>query len=197
MEAPTNSNGRCWIKCPTAPLHPWLYKGDGHQRFIDQSDTWGTSGLNGYFNGAAYADLDNDGRLDIVINCLNAPAVILKNNAPPKHYLTLSFSGDGLNTSGIGAKAYVYVGAHTQYQQLMLTRGFMSSCEPRLHFGLDSATQADSILVVWPDQRFQLLKQISANRVITLRQTDATARFSYTPLLPKKRNQHSPTSATI
>ncbi len=174
-------------KMPDGASHPWLYKGDGHQRFIDQSDTWGTSGLNGYFNGAAYAELNNDGRLDIVINCLNAPAVILKNNAPPKHYLTLSFSGDGLNTAGIGVKAYVYTGRKMQYQQLMLTRGFMSSCEPRLHFGLDSATQADSILVVWPDQRFQLLKQISANRVITLRQKDATAGFSYTRFFPKKK----------
>ena len=64
--------------------------------------------MKGYFNGAAYADLDNDGNLDMVINCINAPAVILKNNAPKKNYISISFKGDGLNTIGIGAKAYVF-----------------------------------------------------------------------------------------
>ena len=123
---------------PDGASHPFLFKGDGNLNFKDVSENWGTNEMSGYFNGAAYADLNNDGSLDIVINCLNAPALILKNNAPKKNYLSIAFKGDGMNTTGIGTKAYLFTGGKMQYQQLMLTRGFMSSSEPRLHFGLDS-----------------------------------------------------------
>src|SRR5438270_13486970 len=118
---------------PDGALHPFVFKGDGNLNFKDVSESWGTADMKGYFNGAAYGDLDNDGNLDIVINCLNAPAVILKNNAPKKNYLSITFKGDGMNTTGIGAKAYVFTNGKKQYQQLMLTRGFMSSSESRLH----------------------------------------------------------------
>ena len=74
--------------------------------FNDVSNDWGTGKMKGYFNGASYADLDNDGDLDLVINSINAPAVILKNNAPEKKLFSISFKGDSLNTFGIGAKAY-------------------------------------------------------------------------------------------
>ena len=69
---------------PDGSSHPYLFKGDGQLNFKDMSEEWGTGDMKGYYNGAAYADLNNDGKLDIVINCLNAPAVILKNNAPGK-----------------------------------------------------------------------------------------------------------------
>ena len=71
-----------------------------------------------------------------------------------------------MNTKGIGAKAWLFAGGKTQYQQLMLTRGFMSSSEEKLHFGLDSANRIDSLLIVWPDQRYQLLRGLEANRSI-------------------------------
>src|SRR5258706_1385914 len=116
-------------KMPEGSSHPYLFGGDGHLNFKDLSDDWGTGDMKGFFNGAAYADLNNDGNLDIVINCLNAPAIILKNNAPKKNHLTVSFKGEGLNTSRIGVKAYLFTGPTMQYQQLMLTRWFRSSTE--------------------------------------------------------------------
>ena len=125
-------------KMPDGSSHPFLYKGDGKLSFKDVSDDWGTGQMKGYYNGAAYADLNNDGKLDLVINALNAPAVILKNNAPQKNYLSISFKGNDLNTFGIGCKAYVFQKGKMQYEQLMLTRGFQSSSDTRLHFGLDS-----------------------------------------------------------
>ncbi len=125
--------------------------------FNNVSDSWGTGAMKGYYNGsAAYADLDNDGNIDLVMNCLNAPAIVLKNNTAAKKFLSLSFQGEGMNRFlGIGAKAYLW--AHQsktgmeklQYQELMLTRGFESSSDTRLYFGLDSLS-ADSLLIVWP-----------------------------------------------
>src|SRR5260221_962656 len=164
-------------KMPDGASHPYLFRGDGGLAFKDVSAEWGTTGLTGYFNGAAYADLDNDGRLDLVVNCINAPALILKNEAPRRRYLSLEFLGGGLNRFGIGVKAYVFAGGRMQYQQLMLSRGFMSSSEPRLHFGLDSLGLADSVLVVWPDQRYQVLRHVAAGRNMVFRQEEAGGFF--------------------
>ncbi len=164
-------------KMPDGASHPYLFRGSGGLGFADSSDSWGTGSMKGYYNGAAYADLDNDGNLDLVINCLNAPAVILQNRAPHKNALTITLRGSGANTSGIGAKVYVYSGGHMQFQELMLTRGFMSSSEPRLHFGLDSAQQADSVLVVWPGGSYQLLTRVAAGRPLTVREGDGSAGY--------------------
>src|SRR5438046_3564911 len=117
---------------PDGSSNPFLFKGDGKYSFKDLSNEWGTGKMKGYFNGAAYADLNNDGNLDLVINCINAPAIVLKNNAPKQNYLSLSFNGDkGQNKKGVGCKAYLFQGGKLQYQQLMLTRGFESSSDPR------------------------------------------------------------------
>ena len=173
---------------PDGSSHPYLFKGDGKINFKDVSDTWGTGHMKGYFNGAAYADLDNDGNLDLVINCINAPAVILKNNAPKKNYLSVSFKGDaGFNTFGVGCKAYLFYKDKMQYQQLMLTRGFMSSCDTRLHFGLDSIAKVDSILVVWPDQKYQVIKNVSANQQLIVLQKNAVAGFNYSNYFPPQK----------
>ncbi len=174
-------------KMPDGASHPFFFKGNGNTEFKDVSELWGTGNMKGYSNGAAYADLNNNGKMDIVINCLNAPAIILKNNAPKKNYLTISFKGEGMNTFGIGAKVWIFSKGKLQYQELMLTRGFMSSSEPRLHFGLDSIKEIDSLLVVWPDQKYQLLKNISVNKQILLKQVDASPGFDFKKVFPAKR----------
>lgn len=164
---------------PDGSSHPFLFKGDGKFKFKDVSDEWGTGKMKGYFNGAAYADLDNDGNLDLVINQLNGPAVILKNTAERKNYTSLSFRGDSVNTFGIGCKAYLFQKGKLQYQQLMLTRGFESSSDTRLHFGLNADSLIDSILVVWPDQKYQSLKNIKANTQLIINKKDAGSTFIY------------------
>jgi hypothetical protein len=185
--SPANFQKALLDKMPDGASHPFLFKGNRNSGFKDVSELWGTGELKGFFNGAAYTDLNNDGNLDLVINCLNAPAVILKNNAPKKNYIAVSFKGDGMNTSGIGVKAYLFARGKMQYQQLMLTRGFMSSSEPLLHFGLDSLSNADSLLIVWPNQKYQLLKNISANEQLLVKQTDAKTDFNYEQFFPKKK----------
>jgi hypothetical protein len=132
-----------------------------------------------------------------VINCLNAPATILRNTAPKKNFINLSFHGDGLNTFGIGCKAYIFQQGRLQYQQLMLTRGFQSSSEPRMHFGLGADSTIDSLLVVWPNQQYQLIKNIAANRQLQLKQSDASGNFDYHSFFPKKKALFEDISAQV
>jgi hypothetical protein len=173
-------------KSPDGASHPYLFKGDGNAAFKDVSEAWGTGKMNGYYNGAAYADLDNDGNLDLVINCIDAPAVVLKNNAPKKNHLSISLKGDGLNTNGIGAKAYLFDNRKIQYQQLMLTRGFESSSEARLHFGLNDDTNIDSVLIVWPNQHYQVIKNVKPGALL-VKQKDAVTAFVYDDFFPPQQ----------
>lgn len=164
---------------PDGSSHPYLFMGNGQSAFKDQSKSWGLENKKGYFTGSAYADLDNDGNLDLVINALNGPAMILKNNHPPKNHLSISFKGDSLNSFGISAKAYVFQANKMQYQQLMLTRGFQSSSDTRLHFGLDSIKKIDSVLIVWPDQQYQVIKNPEPNKALLVQKNAATGLFEY------------------
>ncbi len=179
-------------KMPDGASHPFLFKGDGKLSFKDVSDDWGTGDMHGYYNGAAYADLNNDGNLDLVVNCIESPALVLKNNAPRRNWLGIAFRGDGMNKFGIGAKAWLWshppsAGTPSlQYEELMLTRGFQSSSDTRLHFGLDSAA-ADSLLIVWPDQRYQVIRNPAINRQLEVHQSEATGKFSYDSFFQKKK----------
>ena len=166
-------------KMPDGASHPFLFKGDGKLSFTDVSNAWGTGKMKGYFNGASYADLDNDGDLDLIINCINAPAVVLKNNTKDKNSLTISLKADSMNRFGVGAKVYVFQKDNMQYQQLMLTRGFQSSTDTRLHFGLDSSVTIDSLLIIWPDQKYQVVKNVVANKPVTFYQKDAAGVFNH------------------
>lgn len=184
-------------KMPDGSAHPYLFKGSGGYNFKDVSDDWGTGKMKGYFTGASYADLDNDGRLDLIINAINAPAVILKNNGPQKNYISLSFKGDSLNTSGVGAKAYVFMKGKMQYQQLMPTRGFQSSSDLRLHFGLDSLSSIDSLLIVWPDQKIQLLKNVAGNKQLIINKQDASGFFKYNEFFKPVESLFSEVSGVV
>jgi len=171
-------------KMPDGSCHPFFFKGNGGNGFEDISLDWGTGGMKGYFNGAAYADLDNDGDLDMVINCINAEAVVLKNNNQASSFLRIKMEGEKGNRQGIGAKAWVFTKTGKQFQQLMPTRGFQSASEPLLHFGLGDTATIDSVLIVWPDQRLQVIKNPSINAVLLVKQQDAGGMFNYSSWFP-------------
>ena len=182
---------------PEGSSHPFFFRNENEYTFRDMSEEWGTGNLKGFYNGSVYADFDNDGDLDMVINCLDAEATVLRNNSNPGNQLGIRFSGDSMNRFGIGAKIYLWAGGQLQYQQLMTTRGFQSSVEPRLHFGLGEALKADSILVVWPDQRMQLLKQLPANKSLVLEQKDATGHFDYSIFFPPAQTGYSDITSSM
>ena len=164
-------------KMPEGSSFCFLFQGDGKGKFKDVGTDWGISDKKGFYNGAAYADLDNDGNLDLIVNPLNSAAFIFKNNAKKKNYLAIDCKGEGANKFGVGTKAWIFAGGKMQYQQLMLTRGFQSSVEPRLHFGLDTCSRIDSILIVWPDQRFQVIKNARMDTTLAVFQKNARDSF--------------------
>jgi hypothetical protein len=175
---------------PQVPIPNHAFRNLGGLRFEDAAARWGLAEP-GFSNGAAYADLDNDGALDLVVSRVNAPAAIYRSRAragaraapndtaAPNGYLTVVLRGDGANTAGVGAKVYVTAGGRTQLVEQQPTRGFQSAVDPRPHFGLGRARAADSLVVVWPDRRFQVLRGVAANQALTLRQADASGRWDY------------------
>lgn len=168
---------------PEGKMHNYIFKGEKDYRFSDRSTAWGFDEAD-FSNGAVYADLDNDGDLDLITNRINQTAGIYRNNADkisPNSWVTIAFTGDSLNRFGIGAKVFIKANGETQMQQLTLTRGFLSAVAPVLHFGLDKATTIDSLVVIWPDFRTETKVNIPANQLLTL--DIANAKMSDTPLL--------------
>jgi hypothetical protein len=168
-------------RMPHVPIPNYAYRNNGDLTFTDMARDWGLA-QPGFSTGAVYVDLNNSGALDLVVNNVSAPAQIYRNRAREltgHHSLTVRLRGDGANTQGIGAKVIVWHGDAEQMAEQMPVRGFQSSVDPRLHFGLGTAARLDSLLVVWPDHRFQVLKDVAADRLVTLSQRDAGGRYAY------------------
>jgi hypothetical protein len=165
-------------RMPHVPLANYAFRNDGDLHFTNMADAWGL-GQPGFSNGATYVDLNNSGALDLVVNNINAPASIYRNRArEPKgagrHFLQVRLNGVGKNTQGIGARVVIKAGGQTQMLEQMPTRGFESSVDPRLHFGLGGSTMIDSLTVMWPDRRVQTLTNVAVDQALTLSQTQAT-----------------------
>jgi hypothetical protein len=177
----TQKNMTLLQKMPQIPLSKYAFRNNGNLTFTNVAASWGLS-QPGFSSGAAYVDLNNSGALDLVVNNVNAPASIYRNRARQQngnHALTISLHGDGANTSGIGAKVIIDHGATRQMLEQMPTRGFQSSVDPRLHFGLGASTRVDSLVVIWPDHRYQTLANVPADSALTLYQRDAAGAYSF------------------
>jgi enediyne biosynthesis protein E4 len=148
----------------------YLFRNNGDLTFSDQSHAWGLS-QPGFSHGAAYADLNNDGRLDLVVNNLNAPASIYAGTAVDSaHYLQIKLEGEAPNRRAIGATIVVTAAGKRQYFYHSPYRGYLSTMDDREHVGLGRAARVDSLQVFWPDGRTELLTNIEADRMITVKQ---------------------------
>ncbi|MGH7130300.1 MAG: ASPIC/UnbV domain-containing protein, partial [Planctomycetaceae bacterium] len=163
------------------PLPNYAFRNNGDLTFTNLSEEWGLA-QPGFSNGAAYVDLNNSGALDLVVNNVNEPAGIYRNRARElngHHYLKVMLRGSGANRSGVGAKVVIEHDGTKQLLEQMPTRGFQSSVDPRLHFGLGASDRIDSLTVIWPDHRYQTLTDLTVDRVLTLSQEDAAGRYPY------------------
>jgi len=160
---------------PSNPLANYAFSNRGNLQFENQAARLGLDKAS-FSNGAAYADLDNDGDEDLVTNNVNMPAFLYRNETNEKlgnAYLKLQFKGYAKNLFGVGAQVEIRIGEERQSLQNFNSRGFQSSIEPSLIFGLGKAAQVDELKVVWPDKKVQVLSQVPANQTLTLNYTDA------------------------
>ena len=160
---------------PSTRLRNYLFRNNGDLTFADSSQAWGFEQPENS-NGAAYADLDNDGDLDLVINNLDETASLYRNTSDShadRHWLRLDLRDR--STAALGAKAYARVKGSVQYQELYPVRGYQSCVEPLLHFGLGAATTVDTLEIEWPNGAFRLLTNVKVDQVLKLDQSDASA----------------------
>ncbi|MFD3276380.1 VCBS repeat-containing protein [Aquirufa echingensis] len=160
---------------PSGKVHNYLFQGSKDLRFKDKSKVWGFE-EEGISNGSSYADLDNDGDLDLISNNLNEPAGIYENHSREllkNNFVKVKFKGEGMNTFGIGAKVILKTKEGQQLQQMMPTRGFMSSVEPTLLFGIGQFSDVDSLIVIWENEKMQIIKHPKINELLTLDQKNA------------------------
>ncbi|WP_460968883.1 VCBS repeat-containing protein [Spirosoma migulaei] len=181
METSKALDDRAIKLMPEGKVHNYMYRGTSSMHFDDKSAAWGFTALN-YSNGAAYADLDNDGDLDLITNNIDDPAGLYRNEAntifPDNRHLTVKLKGDAPNTFGVGGKVIIKYGGSShgdsiQVQQMMPTRGFESSVALELLFGLGKREVIDSLIVIWPNQRMEIRTKVKANQSLTLKQADA------------------------
>lgn len=153
----------------------YIFRNEENLTFSDKSNEWKFDEPSFSF-GASQADLDNDGDLDIVINNVNDKAFIYRNDADrlnEQHYLSLQLKGSTANTQGIGAKIIINSGNKNQYQYHSPYRGYQSSVDNRIFFGLGNASRINSLEVIWPDGRYQRLTNLKADQLVTLNYEDA------------------------
>jgi enediyne biosynthesis protein E4 len=189
----TEENLKLLGQMPQIPIPNHAFRNNGDLTFSNQAPAWGLAEP-GFSNGAVYVDLNNDGSLDLVVNNINAPASIYRNRSREVNghrFLKVSLEGEGGNTGGIGARVTVRHGGRMQMLEQMPTRGFQSSVDPRLHFGLGRDSVVDTVLVVWPDRRFQVLTDVPADAFLTLSQADAAGTYRPEPR-PEPRFEEVP-----
>lgn len=163
-------------KIPSQPIPKKTYRNNGDLSFSDIGQTWGLT-QSSFSNGAAYADLDNDGDLDLVVNNANQPAFIYRNNSRQlnKHnYVGLLLKGDKKNTFAIGARIKAFHKQEIFYREIMPCRGFQSSVDYKQIIGLGDSAQLDSIVITWPDQKITRLYHPSINKIYTLDEAGST-----------------------
>lgn len=168
-------------RIPVVKVSNYAYENAGNFEFKNQTESWGLE-LPSFSNGAAFADLDNDGDLDYVVNNINDLAFVYRNNTIGKlndhiNYLKVRLKGRANNTQAIGSKVEVWSSGTYQFYEHFLTRGYISSVDPTIHFGLSGNTVVDSIKITWPGSTSEtILKNVKANQLLLVDESGAKPR---------------------
>ncbi|WP_035335495.1 VCBS repeat-containing protein [Dokdonia sp. PRO95] len=173
-------------KMPVKPLANYAYHNQKDITFKNKSKDWGLA-TPSMSNGAAHADLDNDGDLDIVVNNVNMPSFIYRNNTKvdkDHNYIKLTFKGGDKNKFAVGTTVRLYHNNLSVLQELIPSRGFQSSMDHDMTIGLGSSTTIDSLRVIWPDDKTQLFTKVKANQTLNLSIIDASETY-----VPVKKNK--------
>ncbi len=147
---------------PSEKLSNYMFHSNGDLTFSNKSEAWGL-GEKTFSNGVAFADLDNDGDLDLIVNNLEDIASVYRNNTSEKNHLTVDLNGGG-EVLPNGSRVFIYTKQGMQAQEHNTVRGYMSSVTPLLHFGLGDVEQVDSLVVKWPNGAITKLNDIAANQ---------------------------------
>ncbi len=160
---------------PASNVVNYIYQNKQGGRFQNKTVDWGISQPSNS-NGAVYADLDNDGDLDLVVNNINQPAFIYKNESQQlnaNHFLQVHLAGDAGNTQGLGAKLKLFHSGQIQALEQNPARGYLSNVSYNLHFGMGAAEKADSLVITWNSGKMQKLYNVKANQLLNLAEKDA------------------------
>ena len=180
---------------PSVKVPNVAFENVGKFSFVKRDD-W-LPAIPSYSYGASYADLDNDGDLDYVINNLDDKAFILKNNNIEKakkkfNYIKIRLTGKDRNTMAIGAKVELWSNGRYQFYEHFLTRGYASSVDPVIHFGLSNDSLIDSIRVTWPaGNNISVLKNVSVNNTLIINETNSVHRLTQSGASENQRKMFS------
>ncbi|MBC7849036.1 MAG: VCBS repeat-containing protein, partial [Chitinophagaceae bacterium] len=209
---------------PQIKIPNYAYRNTGALKFENVTESWGLK-IASFSAGAAYVDLDRDGDLDYVVSNINDPAFVFQNNSmknAPTNYLNVAFKGGAQNINGLGAIVKLYVADSIQVMENYPYRGYLSSVEATVHFGLGNKQAIDSVVVVWPGGKHQMIASPTINGTLVVKESEGLSRqsmpvekmkfftpmvsalipyrhietdyidFDYQPLLPHKLSEYGP-----